>query len=189
MDKAACRRTALAARGAVGDGPERSRQIGLRLRRRPEFERARVVSFFVGVGSEVATGPMIEEALRLGKEVAVPRTHAGDLTLHRITGLEELAPAGFGLLEPVPAVLEDPGRRCRPEVVDLFVVPGLAFDPAGGRVGYGKGYYDRLLARARPGTPFIALAYRCQIFPQVPVGPGDVRMSLVLTESEVFDRT
>lgn len=188
-DKAACRRAGLAAREALRDGPEKSRQISDRLLARPEFRQAGVVSSYVGVGTEVSTGPFIHEALRRGKEVVVPRVHQGDLTLHRIAGLEELAPAGFGLLEPVPAVLAAPDRRRPPETVDLFVVPGLAFDPAGGRVGYGKGYYDRLLARARPGTPLIALAFRCQIFPEVPVGPDDVRMTVILTESDVYERT
>ncbi len=185
--KAAVRQAALAARSAERDRDDKNRRIGERLLERAEFRRARVVSFYVGVGDEVPTQPLIEQTLRQGTAVAVPRTHGGDLALYRITGLEELAPAAFGLLEPVAAVLADPARQCPPEAVDLYVVPGLAFDPAGGRVGYGKGYYDRLLARARPGTPFIALAYRSQVFSEVPVGPGDIRMTTVLTESEVYE--
>lgn len=70
-----------------------------------------------------------------------------------------------------------------PEELDLVMVPGTAFDPRGGRMGQGKGYYDRLLARVRPDAPLVALAFECQMFPEIPVAPHDVFMDVVLTET------
>ena len=66
------------------------------------------------------------------------------------------------------------------------MVPGTAFDANGGRMGQGKGYYDRLLSRARPEAPLVALAFECQMFPEIPVAPHDVFMDVVLTEQNVY---
>jgi 5-formyltetrahydrofolate cyclo-ligase len=66
--------------------------------------------------------------------------------------------------------------------VDLFVVPGVAFDRAGGRLGHGRGYYDRLLAQARVDAPFVAAAFDCQLVPGVPVTPRDVPVDAIATE-------
>jgi len=79
-------------------------------------------------------------------------------------------------------VATDPERRCLPADVDLFLVPGLAFDREGGRIGYGKGYYDRLLGAARPGAIFLALAFEGQMVEDVPMLSYDVPVHLVMTE-------
>ena len=99
-----------------------------------------------------------------------------------IQSIDELVPASFGLLEPVPSVVADPERRCVPADVDLFLVPGLAFDREGGRIGYGKGYYDRLLGAARPGAVFLAVAFEGQRVEHVPMLAHDVPVHLVMTE-------
>jgi 5-formyltetrahydrofolate cyclo-ligase len=74
----------------------------------------------------------------------------------------------------------------KPNELDLVMVPGTAFDPRGGRMGQGKGYYDRLLANARPDAPLVALAFECQVFPEIPVAPHDVFMDQVITEVKVY---
>jgi 5-formyltetrahydrofolate cyclo-ligase len=74
--------------------------------------------------------------------------------------------------------------------VDLVLVPGLAFDSSGGRVGHGRGYYDKTLAQTRTGTPFkVALAFEFQIFDRVPIDPSDVRMDVLVTEKRVIKAT
>jgi 5-formyltetrahydrofolate cyclo-ligase len=73
-----------------------------------------------------------------------------------------------------------------PQELDLVMVPGTAFDPQGGRMGQGKGYYDRLLENVRLDAKLVALAYECQIFPEIPVAPHDVFMDYVLTESQMY---
>ncbi len=116
------------------------------------FSRAPLILAYCSFGSEVETHTLIEEALRQDKEVALPRCLPGTglMTWHLITSLSDLAPGYGGILEPPnnPATLIDPrtaGSRA------LALVPGLLFDDAGYRLGYGGGYYDRFLA-SFPGT-------------------------------------
>jgi len=156
--------------------------IAVRVEQFTPYRRARVVATYVGVKSEVGTLSLIEGRLARGEPTAVVYRQDGDLALCLIHSLDELVPASFGLLEPLPSVVADPQRHCAPADVDLFLVPGLAFDPAGGRIGYGKGYYDRLLGAAGPGTVFLALAFECQMVESVPMLPQDVAVHLVMTE-------
>jgi 5-formyltetrahydrofolate cyclo-ligase len=130
--------------------------------------------------------PLIEAMLESGRKVVVPWCEPEDLLLFELRGLNELVPARFGLLEP-PASLREDGERM-PDLaeVDLIVVPGVAFDRSGGRLGHGKGYYDRLLSRRAPGTPAIALAFQCQMIDAVPMIGGDIAVDLVLTESAAY---
>ncbi|MFI5235290.1 MAG: 5-formyltetrahydrofolate cyclo-ligase [Gemmatimonadales bacterium] len=186
-DKAQIRREALARRDAE---PERAAKGGALLSRveaLPAYARARTLSVYVGVKSEVPTLPLIERALAAGKRVVVPVVAGPDLRLIRVDAVTELAPAPFGLLEPRPDVRERPERRVQPSEVDLFLVPGVAFDRKGGRLGYGKGFYDGLLARARAGTAAVALAFECQVVPEVPMGPRDRHIPTLVTEIAVYD--
>ena len=73
--------------------------------------------------------------------------------------------------------------------LDLLVIPGLAFDRQGGRIGYGKGYFDRLLPAARADALLAAVAFECQLFDAVPMQPYDVRVDAVITETDIYRRT
>lgn len=147
----------------------------------PPFATAQVVAGYAAFQHEVPTAPVLQLALAAGKTIVLPRV-AGhrQLTLHRVETLAALIPGPMGVPEP-PATAE----TVSPETVDLFLVPGVAFDTAGGRLGYGAGYYDGLLAE-RTGWR-IALAHSCQIVPQIPVEPHDIPMHLIVTESGVID--
>jgi len=68
----------------------------------------------------------------------------------------------------------------------LVMVPGVAFDRRGARMGHGKGYYDKLLEHARPDTPLVALAFECQLFPEVPVQAHDIFMDQIITEQTIY---
>ena len=114
------------------------------------------------------------------KRVAVPVVEGGQLTLYRLDALDELAPAPFGILEPKKELRRKP-RRMMPTVAHLHLVPGVAFDRLGGRLGYGKGYYDGLLARVKPRILTVGLAFEAQMVEEVPMGPTDVRLQLVLS--------
>ena len=172
--------------------PERGSKealIALRVEQLSEYQRAQVVAAYVGVKSEVATRSLIEGRLARGEPTAVVYRQERDLALCLIRSLDELAPASFELWEPVPAVVANAERHCAPADVDLFLVPGLAFDLAGGRIGYGKGYYDRLLGAARPGAVFLALAFECQMVEHVPTSPRDVPVHLMVTERSTYRPT
>ena len=181
-EKTRLRREILARRDAEGERPRRSRAIVERILNLPEYEAATVVSAFVGVGTEVDTLPLIESALGRGKRVAVPWVDGRALRLFDLASIGELAPAPFGLLEPPPDLRADASREVAPAEVDLFVVPGVAFDLDGGRLGHGRGYYDGLLAQARGETPFVAAAFECQLIDRVPMTPRDVPIDAIATE-------
>lgn len=133
----------------------------------------------------MSTLPLLEAALAAGKRVSVPVVEGDALTLVRLESLDELVPAPFGLLEP-KRELRRKGRRLVATTIRLFLVPGLAFDRTGGRLGHGKGYYDRLLSRVKPTVPTVALGFDAQLVPAVPMGPDDRRVSMVVTESETL---
>ncbi len=125
---------------------------------------------------------MIAEALAEGKRVLCPRVvrRPRGLESYAIRSLDDLAPGTRGLWEPDPARAERTD-----EAPDLIVVPGLAFDQNGGRIGYGAGFYDRLLA-VTPGVR-AALAYSLQLIEEIPVEPHDALVHWVVTERGAVD--
>jgi 5-formyltetrahydrofolate cyclo-ligase len=150
------------------------------------FRRARTVLGYASFGSELDTRPFLAEVLGSGRALVLPRVEraARRLALHRVRDLDADLQAGiWGIPEPNPA-------RCGPAAprdIDFVLVPGLVFYPSGGRIGYGAGYYDRLLASwPGPVPPLVAVAFELQIVPTVPVLPGDHRVDLVATETRTY---
>jgi 5-formyltetrahydrofolate cyclo-ligase len=185
--KAALRQQARAKRLAQSDRPELSRRILATAAARPEYAAARTVLFYVDRRDEVQTRPLLATALASEKRIVVPYCQADELILFQLESMEELEPATFGILEPRRTLRTLAARRVDPGELDLVFVPGLAFDPRGARLGYGRGYFDRLLCRVRADTPLIALAFQCQVFPELPSHELDVPMHLVITEQQVYD--
>jgi 5-formyltetrahydrofolate cyclo-ligase len=136
---------------------------------------------YAGFGSEIDTLPFNRALLDRGLSLVLPRVErvAGGLVLYRVRDLEtDLIPGVWGIPEPDPL-------RCAvvsPDDIDWLLLPGLAFDRRGGRLGYGGGYYDRLLPRL-PRLKRIAAAFDCQIVDAVPRGSHDVLMDRVITET------
>jgi len=165
---------------------ELSRRICRRLAALPEYAGAAVVMFYVDFASEVRTRQFLPTAWEQGKRVVVPFCTGDALEPFYITSMDELAEGSYGILEPTQAIRSRRQRRVDPAELDLIVVPGLAFDRRGGRLGQGKGYYDRFLRTVRPDAPRIALAFECQLFPAVPMRPHDVYVHKVITEAAVY---
>ena len=180
--KRALRREVLARRDALApeDRSERSRRIADRILALPEVSRAGTVMAFWSFGSEVETAPLIRRLVEAGSDVVLPRIDGGDVLPVSYAPGDPVAPTGFGAMEP------SAGRAVEPERVDAVIVPGVAFDRRGARVGYGGGYYDRFLARTRPGVPAIAIAFGLQVVEGVPEGRGDRRLDAIVTEEEVI---
>lgn len=155
-----------------------------RLQQLKAYQAARLLHIYVAsVDNEVDTAGLIRQSLARGQEVAVPVVQSGTRVLRHalIQDLDQLQPGRWGLLEPAeghPCWLEDLTR------IDLVVVPGLAFDRRGNRLGLGGGYYDRFLTRVN--APKAGLIYRELLLDALPAEAHDIPMDLVVTEAAAY---
>jgi 5-formyltetrahydrofolate cyclo-ligase len=183
QQKAALRLAARAARRAVS--PEMremaAQAIAHRLLELPELQGVRAVLMY-GASPEEADPLYAEAALRQrGVRVVYPRVGEDGLELHWIDDRDHLVRGTFGLLEPAP------DAACAlPEDIDAIIVPGVAFDESGRRLGYGGGYYDVLLKTDCSGVPAIGIGYDEQLFEHVPCDAGDQHMDLVITPTRTI---
>ncbi len=165
---------------------KKSKSIHSRLFSLSEFVTTRTLAFYVSFKSEVLTGTMIREALSLGKAVVVPITDLANrrLKLSRIVDYTaDLAPGTWGVLEPKPDCI----RLVSLKEVDLIITPGAAFDQKGYRIGYGGGFYDRLLKSVQERRPSVALAFELQMVEDVPVERDhDMPVDIIITEERVI---
>jgi 5-formyltetrahydrofolate cyclo-ligase len=152
----------------------------------PEFSNAEKILFYVSTKGEVLTKEMIKDSLSLGKKVVVPISNVKEknLILSELRDFDkELRPSKFGILEPKKQFF----REVSPEEIDLVIVPGIAFDRRGNRIGYGMGFYDNFLSNLKKEIPVIALAYEFQIVSEIPTHKKDVRVQKIITEKKVID--
>ncbi|MBA3775340.1 MAG: 5-formyltetrahydrofolate cyclo-ligase [Betaproteobacteria bacterium] len=184
--KRAMRRRVLALRDSLA--PEvraaRSAAIAARIAGLPSFVAAARVSLTFAYRSEWDTRPLIEAALATGKMVALPRVvdTTKMLELHVVRDLgRSIAPSARGIPEPLPEL-----PRVAPQDIDWVLVPGLAFDLQRRRLGYGGGFYDRLLRLLAPGTLRVSGAFDLQIVEQVPVAAHDLSVDAIVTETRVL---
>ncbi|HVL11437.1 MAG TPA: 5-formyltetrahydrofolate cyclo-ligase [Gemmata sp.] len=187
--KAAIREQARKNRVAQTDKDAVSRVICDKFIALPAYAAAKTVMWYVDAGSEVRTRHTLPAALAHGKRVVVPWcvVETNTLELFLLEDVSELVEGAYKILEPKEELRSLPAKVVKPEELDLVMVPGTAFDPRGGRMGQGKGYYDRLLATARADAPLVGMAFDCQVFDEIPVAPHDVFMDLVLTESRTLE--
>ena len=163
---------------------EGTSKIGQRLADLHSYREARRVMYYVGVGLEIETIPFISQALEEGKEIFVPSCLPAQrsLLVSRLRDLSELSVGHYGLLEPKAEFLRphDPGQ------LDLVILPGLAFDLEGNRLGRGGGYYDRLLAQLDPRTVLVALAFDFQVREQIPREEHDRAVHKIVTPNGII---
>lgn len=169
-DKRAWRRAARAARAGI-DGPAWSAALVAALRAWPRYREAQSVAVFLGFGSEPDLSALHDD----GPRFCAPRVQGGReaITLHELGGPLERHPMGMD--EPAADA-----RRVAPDELDLILVPGLAFDAAGTRLGYGAGLYDRLLAELEPATPRIGVGHPSLLVETLPREPHDVPVTHLL---------
>lgn len=149
----------------------------------PRFKSSKVVLCYAGFRNEVSTAGLMEHCLRSGKRLLLPRIAYGSsgklmeaVEIHGVPG--ELQAGAFGILEPV----RDLHGEVEMSSIDVVIVPGIAFDFFGNRLGYGKGYYDGFLASLGQDCLKVALAYELQLVHQLPVESHDRKMDLIITE-------
>jgi len=162
---------------------EKSRRIAEILFSLDPIRNSQTIMVYVNMPGEVRTEKIIDELLKAGKTVVVPVCipQKVDLLASEIKGLHELVPGHYGILEPKKEFI----RPVDPGTLEIIIVPGIAFDMRGNRIGHGKGYYDRFLMRVPPFAKKIGLAFDFQIMRNVPVCHFDVPMDLIITESGI----
>ena len=178
-----------AARRARKNQPDKSsvsKRITERLLSMPEFRRADHVMWYVDIRDEVRTTAPLMESLETRAEALIPVCDGDQLRVFRLSNPSELAPGAFGILEPRPDLRADASRFVDSHHPDLIVVPGVAFDTRGGRIGYGRGFYDRFFATIDPSAILVGLAFECQIWDQVPVEEHDIPIDWLITEERMI---
>ena len=157
-------------------------QIAERLFNRPEYRDARIIYCYMSFKDEADTASLIDESLRLGKQVALPRVSGKrKMEFFFISGQKDLVTGFMGIKEPAGYCLE----ASAPSEDALVLLPGLAFDRSGARLGYGGGFYDTYLAK-HAGCKKAALAYSAQIAPEIPTESVDVKTDMIITEKELI---
>jgi 5-formyltetrahydrofolate cyclo-ligase len=148
----------------------------------PEFKNAKTVFFYISYNGEVFTHDMIRESF-LRKNVIVPISNIKDetLILSQLKSWDELTVGTYRILEPRIEKI----RRIEPSEIDLIIVPGVAFDKSGNRLGHGKGYYDKLLQNTNAKT--VGLAFEFQIVNEVPTESHDKAIDILITEKGKLD--
>jgi 5-formyltetrahydrofolate cyclo-ligase len=156
-----------------------------------EFREAGSILLYVSFRSEVNTMNYLEDVLSLGKTLILPRVDARhrSLRLFDVKNVAELSPGYMGILEP----WTENAREVNLGSVDLVIIPGTGFDTLGSRIGYGGGYYDRLLsyeskqlAKVDKHIMTIALAFEEQIGDNIPTEPHDIRVDMIVTEKRTI---
>lgn len=150
-----------------------------------EFKDAGSILFYASFRSEVDTMCSIKNALKLNRRVILPVVDSKkrELNLYEIKDVSELAASYMGI--PEPSVTR--GRKINLADIDIAIVPGAGFDVKGNRIGYGAGYYDKLLSKSKRHMAKIALAFEEQIVPLVPNEQHDVKIDKIITDKRTID--
>ena len=188
MDKRALRKKIIALRDMLSPTEimEKSALIADKLYSLPAYAQADKIMFFIDFGSEVSTRSMVEETINRGKLALAPKAlpKTRELIPSQILDWDsDLVPGAYNIPEP----RDDSLRPCNPGDIDLLIVPGVAFDLKGNRLGYGGGYYDRFFLMLKPGVLLVALVFDLQIQPEIPVEEWDRRVDLVITEKRIIE--
>lgn len=138
-----------------------------------DYQKAKTIYGYLPYNQEVRTVPILEQAIRDGKRVAVPKVYGDDMKFLYLDDFSKVEKGYSGIPEPV-----DDGPVADDETA-LVLMPGLAFDPQGHRIGYGGGFYDKFLSR-EPNHPTVALCYGFQILPELETEEFDIPVDTVI---------
>jgi 5-formyltetrahydrofolate cyclo-ligase len=162
------------------EAAELSARIAERVLAVPEFIRANRVFCYANAFGEVDTRGLMREIIYSGRELYLPRVKRGvKMDAARLNSIDDLRTGPYGIDEP------QGDESIKPGCLEVLLIPGVAFDRRGGRLGMGAGYFDRFLLLCR-GLK-IGLSYDFQIIDRVPVNARDMRMDMVITETHIYD--
>lgn len=167
------------------DSSEKSAVIIEKLTALDIYEKARIVFVYMAFNNEVETMTLIKKMLQENKRVVIPYTDTVNTVIipSELKNIEEdLVKSKFGYYEPA----KDKILPVKPEEFDLVVVPGVVFDKNLNRIGFGKGYYDRILCSLNDGAKAVAVAYDFQVLDEVPSEEHDIKVDMIITEKSVY---
>ena len=175
MDKKELRRTIRDRKRAMTEEEivSRSEKLGKLFAQSEAYKNAKTIYGYLPYNQEVRTVPMLEQALKDGKKVAVPKVYGDEMKFLYLDDLSKVSKGYAGIPEPIA---DEPVAD---DETALVLMPGLAFDPAGHRIGYGGGFYDKFLA-AEPNHPTLALCYEFQMLPELHTEEHDIPVDTVL---------
>ncbi len=163
----------------------RSQRVWEQVTALPCYQQSRVILGYMAFDKEVLTDGLLRQAMTSGKQVVLPvvRADRRRLALHAVRNLgRDVAPGYRGILEPHPLYT----RSVAVAELELVLVPGVAFDLQGMRLGFGIGYYDRLLSELPQGIPTVGLAFDFQVVPRLPRQPHDIALDAIVMEHRVI---
>lgn len=148
------------------------------------YIKSKNIFTFINYGSEVDTKKFIIKAIADGKKIFVPKTikSTREMKALEISSLENLKPDNWGILEP-----ETFNREINKQELDLIIVPGVAFDRNGNRIGYGGGYYDRYFSDLNSTIKKVVLAYDIQLMESFQCEDHDIKVDFIITEREIIE--
>lgn len=164
---------------------EKSKMIFNRLKEFEPYKNAENVMVYIDFRNEVKTDLIIDDLIKTNKKVVIPicMPKTKNLILSQLLDpKKELAKGTFGVLEPKKEYI----REVDPASIDLVIVPGVAFDRQGHRIGYGAGYYDRFFHRLPKAVPSVAIAFDLQLIDKVPADDFDYPVDTIITETEII---
>jgi 5-formyltetrahydrofolate cyclo-ligase len=183
MPKRSLRQQMLARRRALSleQWIESSRLAQRQLLSLVPFARAECLALYAPAHKETDTALILEEAFLAGKRVLYPAVCGDRMMFRQVEGLQSLTEGNFGILEPCPTGIDHHAGE-----PDLIVVPGVAFDPYGHRIGYGKGFYDRFLQHPGRAAHLIGLCHDFQLIEgAIPAEGHDIRMEIIVTDRRI----
>lgn len=185
------RRKAYDVRNEQIDKDVMSRIICAQFVAHPIYQQAKTVMWYIHCRSEVRTQSALLDELDAGKRMVIPYCTKDEqghnkLGLWWLEDFAELVPGMWGILEPPKQRWGELGKEVAPEQLDCVMVPGVAFDRNGGRLGNGAGYYDRLLKSVRADAVLIGVCFESQLVAQVAMDAHDVAMDIVMTEKNLY---
>lgn len=175
MDKAALRRKIREKKKAMSpeEMESRSARLGELFVQTEAYRKAKTIYGYMPYNQEVRTVPILERAIRDGKKVAVPKVYGDTMRFIYLDGLTQVEKSDMGIPEPVA---DEPVAE---DKTALVLMPGLAFDKTGHRIGYGGGFYDKFLT-AEPDHPTVALCYDFQMFDHLDTEEFDIPVDMVI---------
>jgi 5-formyltetrahydrofolate cyclo-ligase len=166
---------------------DKSKEIVDKLKLMKEYEECKTVFIYMDFKNEVKTLDLIRVMIKEKKRVIIPYTDVLNTVIIPVELKDldkDLKISPYGYLEPK----EEKIIPVEPAEFDLIIVPGVVFDKKFNRIGFGKGYYDRILAKKRNDVKAIAIAYEFQVLDEIPSEEHDIKMDIIITEKNIYQK-